>query len=245
MPARLPLGKAGLNVLFTRDLRPFRERKVRILNGAHTVAATLGLLCGLTTVDQCLDDPVVGRFLERVLRDEFLPSMDGDRREHSAYADTVAERFRNPFLAHRLASICLNSASKFVTRLLPSLRDYVSRKGKLPPLLTFSLAVLLVFYRHTGSAEASPVPARAAGAESHPAYTATDSDRFLAGFRAFWSGADTGGIPSADAVRSLLGDDRLWGADLDGCPGLTRELTARLRLLHGRGPRGAVRAVLG
>ena len=143
--ARIPLQKSGLEIVVTRDLRPYRTRKVRILNGAHTMSVLLGHLAGYVTVEQMLGDDVFCRYLEKGIAEEIIPSFEGEGL--SAYAASVFERFRNPFLNHKLLDISLNSVSKWKTRVLCSVKDDISRTGNCPPLLCFSLAGLIAFYK--------------------------------------------------------------------------------------------------
>lgn len=70
LPARLPLAQAGLDVIFTKDLKPYREQKVHLLNGPHTAMASLGLLAGLQTVEEVMKDADFSAFVRRLMDDE-------------------------------------------------------------------------------------------------------------------------------------------------------------------------------
>ena len=118
--ARLPFDRAGLNVIFTDDVTPYRIRKVRILNGAHTVMTPVGFLAGLNTVLECMQDSAVSRFVEDTIVEEIIPTLDRPADELQAYAAETLNRFRNPTIQHRLLSIALNSTSKWAVRVLPS-----------------------------------------------------------------------------------------------------------------------------
>ena len=146
----LPLTQAGLNVIWTSDLQPFRTRKVRILNGAHTMMALAAYLADLDTVRQCVEDPVLGGYVRRGAFDEILPLLPLPAEETRAFAEDVMERLANPFIKHNLISIALNSVSKYRVRVLPSLLEYRAANHRLPSALTFSLAALLAFYRGAG-----------------------------------------------------------------------------------------------
>ncbi|MCQ2396954.1 MAG: tagaturonate reductase [Lentisphaeria bacterium] len=143
----LPTAAAGLNVVFTQDLSPYRTRKVRFLNGAHTSSVLGAHLAGLTFVDEMVRDKTFGAFLRKVLFEEVLPTIALSEAEKRAYAESVLERFANPYAEHRLLSIALNSTSKWRVRVLPTLLDYIKIFGKLPPCLTQSMAFLVDFYR--------------------------------------------------------------------------------------------------
>ncbi|MCL2200816.1 MAG: tagaturonate reductase, partial [Oscillospiraceae bacterium] len=145
--AAFPLDRAGLPVVFTDDERPYRERKVRLLNGAHTSTVLAAYLMGLETVDEAMAQPAVRAFIEKTLYREIAPTVALPRDEVRAFADSVIERFENPFLAHQLLSIALNSVSKWKSRLLPTFKDSLFETGVLPDCITFSLAALAAFYR--------------------------------------------------------------------------------------------------
>lgn len=143
----LPLRKAGFNVVFTHDLTPYRIRKVRILNGAHTGMAVIGRQMGILTVRDAIEDALLGKFLRRLVYDEIVPHIPGDLQELERYADEVINRFRNPAIDHKLEAISLNSFSKFKVRVLTSLIDNMQSDGRVPKRLSFILASLLYYYR--------------------------------------------------------------------------------------------------
>ena len=141
-------GCDNLPILFTDDYRPFKQRKVRILNGAHTSFAMLAWLCGLDYVNESMRHPEIRTFVEQAIFHEIIPCLTLPAEELTAFANAVFERFENPFMKHALLSIALNSVSKWKARCLPSLLDYITKFGGLPECLTFSLAALIAFYRN-------------------------------------------------------------------------------------------------
>ena len=144
----LPFSKAGLNVIVTKDkLEMYRTRKVRILNGAHTSLVPYALLSGLDTVKSCMDDATMKEHIRKCVFDEIIPTLDLPKDELVDYANNVLTRFSNPYIKHYLSSIALNSVSKFKVRVLPSILEYNTRFGMLPPTLTFAFAKLIDFYR--------------------------------------------------------------------------------------------------
>ena len=148
LESELPFSTAGLNVIVTKDqLERYRTRKVRILNGAHTSMTPYALLCGLETVGDCIADEKMNAYLSSCLFEEIIPSLDMDRDELLDYAQNVLVRFSNPYIKHYLASISLNSISKFKVRVLPSILSYREKFGKIPSNLAFSMARLLEFYK--------------------------------------------------------------------------------------------------
>ena len=144
----LSFSSAGLNVIVTKDkLEMYRTRKVRILNGAHTSLVPYALLSGFDTVKSCVDDKVMREHIRKCVFDEIIPTLDLPKDELVEYAESVIERFENPYIKHYLSAIALNSVSKFKVRVLPSLLEYIKRYGKMPETLLFAFAKLIEFYK--------------------------------------------------------------------------------------------------
>ena len=144
---RLPADKAGLNVIYADDITPYKQRKVKILNGSHTAMVPVAYLSGIDTVREAVTDEYVGRFVRELANEEIKPTIDLPADEMDAFASAVMERFMNPFIRHELMSIALNSTTKFRTRLLPTYNDYRAKFGKSPKHILFSFASLVVFFR--------------------------------------------------------------------------------------------------
>ena len=142
----LPFNKAGYNVVWTDDVKPYKKRKVLILNGGHTSMVLGAYLYGLETVGECLKDETVSAFLKKCIFDEIVPTL-GNTETDINFGKAVLERFSNPFIKHMLLSIALNSVSKFQVRVLPTILEYKEKYGAYPPALTFSMAALIAFYR--------------------------------------------------------------------------------------------------
>lgn len=142
----LPLQKAGLNVIWTDDVKTYKKMKVRILNGAHTSLVFPSLLCNVQTVREGLEDKDLNTFLNACIFKYILPTL-GETEENSLFANAVLERFANPYIKHLWQSISLNSVSKFTARVLPTIIDYVKKNNVLPKTLVFSLACLIEYYK--------------------------------------------------------------------------------------------------
>lgn len=142
----LPLQEAGLNVVWTDDVTPYKKRKVRILNGGHTSLVTGAMLFGLETVGECLENETVRAYLEHNLFAEIVPTL-GNSDVDRQFAVDVLERFANPFVKHRLDSIVLNTVAKFETRVLPTILEHKEIFGDYPQGLVMSLASLIALYK--------------------------------------------------------------------------------------------------
>ena len=132
LESELPLKAAGVNVVYTPDMQPYRTRKVRFLNATHTTMVYRGLEKGFTEVAQCIADPEFNKFVRQVIFDEIFPTVNLPDAEKKEYAESVLERFANPFAHHQLKSIALNTIAKWKTRCLPVVCDYYKLYGKLP-----------------------------------------------------------------------------------------------------------------
>jgi len=234
----LPFHQAGLNVVWTDTLMPYRSRKVRLLNGAHTSGALAAYLSGLTTVREMMEDDVLGAHVRRTVFEEILPTVSLAEEERRAYAHAVLERFANPFIHHRLLDIALNSVSKWRVRVLPSLLDYVTHRAALPRNLVFSLAALFWFYRCVPNPDGG-----FSGTRDGAPYPVQDAPSVLQTFSQAWREADE--QTDLDAlVDGLLRDASLWGMDLTAVPGLCAATTANLRSIAARGAKSTA-ATLG
>ncbi len=233
-----PAAQAGLNVIWTDDLTPYRTRKVRLLNGPHTLMIAPALLAGKETVRESLDDPLIGEMVRRALFDEIIPTVDLPDEEKEAFARDVLERFRNPCIVHRLTSIALNGVSKWRVRVWPSLEAYAAGRSRLPPVLAFSLAALIALYRGTPAADGMLL-VRACGRS----FGIRDEAEVLAFLSGAWSEYnhthDLAGL-----CRKVLGDTRLWGQDLNTSPQLARAVAGHLDVIVQSGMRAAIEQVL-
>jgi tagaturonate reductase len=238
LASELPLEKAGLNVIWTDDLTPYRTRKVRILNGAHTAGALIAFQAGLSTVHEMMLDASLGTFVRQAVLDEILPTVPLANQEKREYAEAFFERFCNPFLKHALLSIALNSVSKWKMRVLPSVLDFLKANGRLPPALTFSLAALICFYRgqHSDSMELQ-------GRRGDSRYPIRDEPAALDFFEKSWA-AHGAGRSTRDLATAVLANRSFWDADLTTLPGLTEAVAAGLDAILEHGARDAVNMIL-
>lgn len=218
----LPFAEAGLPVVFTADQRPYRERKVRILNGAHTSSVLAGWLYGKDIVRDMMQDPVTGTFVRQAVQEEIAPQVPLDRADVDAFADAVFERFENPFIDHALLAISLNSVSKWKARVLPSLKDHYAKHGTLPKLLTFSFAALLAFYTADTLQDDGLHAKRADGTE----YAIRDDRDVLKFF------AENSARPAAEFVDAAAGRTDFWGEDLRNYTGFAHTVTAHLEKIR-------------
>jgi tagaturonate reductase len=211
----LPLREAGFNVIFADDVTPYRDRKVRILNGAHTATVLAAYQAGKNLVGECMKDPLIRGFMTRAIYDEVIPTLTLPRQELEEFAAAVFERFSNPFIKHALLSISLNSVSKYRARVLPSVEEYLAIKGRLPARLTFALAALITFYRGTEIRDGALI-----GDRGGNEYRIQDDIAILEIFATLWTGFDGSDEAIRTLTESVLQQEEWWGKDLRDLPGL-------------------------
>lgn len=223
----LRLDKLPLNIRLVDDIKPYKERKVAILNGAHTALVPVAFLAGLNTVGESMNDAQISRFVELAIAEEISPVLDLPQDELTSFAQAVLSRFRNPFIQHQLLSIALNGMTKYRTRILPQLLASQAKNQLLPPRLTFALAALLAFYRGERTGEVYPLQ---------------DDAHWLSRFSGLWSDVRNGSLPLIGLVETVLADEEHWGRDLNTVPGLTAKVTEQLQAIDDRGMRDALAA---
>lgn len=225
----LPIEKAGLNVKVVDDMTPYRTRKVRILNGTHTAMVPVAYLYGLETVGETVDHEIMGQYVRKLIFDEIVPTLDLPHDELVEFGNDIIERFQNPYVKHYLMSIALNSMSKYKTRDLTSLTEYLKRKGELPRKLVFSLAALIEFYK---------------GKRGNEDIKLADDEHILELYKNLWSECDGSESGLKTLVTKVLAYDRNWGMDLNEIEGLTQAVTDNLILIEKAGMKEAVKSVL-
>ena len=224
--AEFPADKAGLNVLFVPSEAPYHERKVTLLNGPHTVLSPAGYLSGLDTVKECVEDPQVGQFVRKVMYGELMETLNLPKEELQAFADSVVERFLNPYVKHFVTSIMLNSFPKYKTRDLPGLKTYLERKGELPKCLVLGLAAIITYYKGGKRGDVEIVP--------------NDDAAIVALLKDLWATGDLRKV-----AEGVLAAEFIWGENLNEIPGLTDLVVADLEIIQNEGMRAAVETVIG
>jgi tagaturonate reductase len=204
-----PAEKAGLSVKYVTDLAPYAIRKVRILNGAHTALVPVAYLRGIKTVRESVEDPFAGDFIRKAIYEEIIPTLDLPVEELRQFAGDVLERFQNPFIRHELKSIAMNSISKFRIRVLPTIKEYHKRSGKLPKRLVYSLAALIRFYKGDWNGELLPV---------------NDSSEIVETFKEIWNNHPAEAVP-----QLVLSSTTIWGEDLSRIEGLLERVKTSLQ----------------
>ena len=212
---KLPFEQTDLDVKIVEDMQPYRTRKVRILNGAHTAMVPFSLLYGNSTVKETVDEAFTGPFIRHLVFEEIIPTLKMEKAELEAFAEAVFDRFRNPFIKHQLASIALNSISKFKVRVLPSLLEYIQIQKELPMHLVFSFAALIRFYKGSWNGKDLPV---------------NDDATIVNALKNTWETNDY-----QQLAKEVLANQKYWDTDLSSIPGLSAAVAAALMCIDQQG----------
>ncbi len=224
-----PLPQAGLPVIYTDNQKPYKQRKVRILNGAHTSFVLASYLAGNDYVKESMEDRDICQFMMDTLYQEVIPTLTLPKEELEAFAQAVITRFNNPYVKHSLLAISLNSVSKWRARCMPSFLGYVEQKGELPAHLTFSLAALMAFYSSTRMEEGGLI-----GHRGEQEYKISDDASVLEFFR------DNSDKNAAEFVSVFLSREDFFGQDLRLVAGLEKAVAEYLQEIRELGMREAL-----
>ena len=231
----LPFEKAGLPILVVDDHTPYKQRKVRILNGAHTSMVLGAYLAGQNIVRCCMEDDVIRGFMNKAIYEEIIPTLDLPKEELTDFAAAVSERFNNPYIDHALLDISLNSTSKWKARVMPSVVEYGKRTGKLPACLTFSFAAYIAFY-HNGKEQGEGCLTGIRGEDSY----AIRDDQWVLDF--YYEHKDDDARAIAHAV---VNNERMWGTALAELPGFEEAVVSALERIEAVGMYEAMKEVQG
>jgi len=226
--------KVGMNVIFTDNQKPYKQRKVRILNGAHTSFVLASYLKGNDYVNQSMQDEIMKNFMLKTIHEEVIPTLTLPKEELEAFADAVVDRFNNPFIQHSLLAIALNSVSKWKARCLPSFLGYVEKYGKLPEHLTFSIASLMAFYSSTELTDGV-----LKGKRGDTVYDIKDDEAVLEFFR------DNSAKETREFVKAYLSNEAFHGQDLTKVAGLEDKVTEYLDAIRKEGMAKALETYFG
>lgn len=224
-----PLPDSGLPVIFTPNQKPYKQRKVRILNGAHTSFVLASYLCGNEIVKESMDDPHINCFMKQTLYEEVIPTLTLPKQDLEEFAAAVIDRFNNPYVKHSLLAISLNSVSKWRARCLPSFLGYLEKYHKLPTHLTFSLAALMAFYQGDEIKDGALI-----GSRDGSPYRIMDDEAVLEFFK------ENCHKDTSEFVQSFLSRKDFFGQNLGRIEGLKDALITYLEDIKENGMRNAL-----
>jgi tagaturonate reductase len=222
---------ANPSVMITKNITPYRERKLRILNGTHTISVGIALLCGKETVLEMMNDPLTSTFVETVVSQEIIPSLDIDHTKE--FAADVLNRFRNPFLRHKLYDITFQYTSKFKTRVLPIIRKYYEKHSSLPKRILFGFAAYLWFSRGVEMV-GSTIYGEIDTGKFRRRYLLQDD--FAPNLYQYWRYTNPYNFSEVIRfVKNVAADQDLWGMNLDGFTNFSSMVSRYLNAIIQRG----------
>ena len=234
----LPFRKAGLEdkVFVTPDMSPYKKRKVRILNGAHTGFVLGAYLSGEDIVRDCMNNETIKGFMNKMLYEEVIPTLPLDKDDLMNFAAAVQDRFNNPFVNHELMSISLNSTSKWRARNMPSFLGYIDVKGELPKCLTMSFAAYVAFFSNDIQElnDKGLVCRRPKGND----YVCSD-DRWVLEF--YYAHRNDS---AEDLIHAVMTNEQMWGQDLTKIEGFEAAAAAGLKMIREQGALAAFASCL-
>lgn len=228
----LTFAQADEGVIIEPNIEIYRELKLRLLNGTHTLSCGLAFLAGCETVKEAMDSEDVSAFISGILHKEIAPSIpyDVDMKVAQDFGNKVLDRFRNPHIRHQWINITVQYTSKIKMRCVPVLLKHYERSEKLPELFALGFAAYLCFLR----------PVRKEGQQYVGEWNGNSypiQDDLAESFYKRWQQHS-----ATEVVREVLADTSLWGADLTGLPGFLQAVTEKVNVILSAGVKVALNA---
>ncbi|MVN75145.1 tagaturonate reductase [Hymenobacter sp. HMF4947] len=221
-------------VIVQPDINQFRELKMRLLNGTHSLSCGLAHLCNVPTVRGAMDDACLSTYIRNLMLADLLPGIPYpiDEKVGQRFGMQVLDRFRNPAVEHRWLAITLNYSAKLRMRVLPDLLHYYQRFGAVPQYVALGFAAYLLFMHGTrqeggawlGEANGQPYPIQ---------------DEQAGYFADLWQR-----LPAVELVPAALSNQALWGTDLTTLPGFAEAVARYLLQMQQAGAAATLAAKL-
>lgn len=237
--ANIPFHQAGLNVKWG-DVTPYRKLKVSLLNAPHTMMFSIGYLSGLDTVYEVMEDNILSRYVKKSMDEEILPILPFDDKEKNEFAVSVLERFSNPFVKHALEDLGLNAIYKFKTRVLPLFLQWTEEKERIPRCMSFSLAALIKYYKPVKRIDDEHME----GQRRDKPYKIRDSKEAVKTLHEAWEKYDHTQQNTEQLVKTVLGNEALWGMNLCKVKGLKEEICEHLETMIQKGMEQSVKQLI-
>lgn len=215
--------KADKGIFIVPSISKFKELKLRLLNGTHTLSCGLAILAGFDTVKQAMADEAFANYISNLMQQEIAHSLENDDityQDAVDFASSVIDRFSNPSLEHQWQAITLNFTSKMQMRNMPLIRKYYSQKNEVPPLIALGLSAYIIFMNTTK--DGVNYTANVNGK------TYSIQDEFAEILYDYWQNPET-------AIDNILGDRRLWDKNLNNYPGFNAAIKNYIDLLQNAG----------
>ncbi|WP_338871094.1 tagaturonate reductase [Spirosoma sp. SC4-14] len=226
----LSFHRADDNVIIRPNIDLFRELKLRLLNGTHTLSCGLAFLSGFDTVREAMENDRMSAFISSVMMAELVPGIPYpiDEKTAQRFGFQVLDRFRNPFIEHRWLAITMQYSAKMHMRNVPTLLHYYEQLGVTPRYISLGFAAYLLFMKATHQQDEVWYGNR--NGESYPIYDAQASY-----FADLWTR-----LAPQELTQTVLQNTTLWGHDLSQLPGFAESVAAYLEQFLENGVQAAV-----
>ena len=202
--------KADETVIITPDINKYLELKLRLLNATHTFSCALAYLAGFDLVYESMREEAISKFITKLMLQEIAPCITGDTistEEAETFANSVIDRFCNPFIEHKWLGISVNYTAKIKMRCLPLMLGYYEKTGKMPSYMSAGFAAYILFTKPVEFTNGVYY-----GKAHEKKYKIDDNSAAL--FYKLWQQA-----PADVVTQKVLSDESLWGTDLTNIPG--------------------------
>lgn len=231
------------SIVIEEDIAFYRERKLRVLNGSHTISVPLAYLLGHEIVQDMMNDPLTSRFISEVVQQEIVPTVPADdTRLVAEFASEVLDRFRNPTIEHLLLNITVQESAKMQSRNVATLQRYYAQFKQVPARMALGFAAYLRFTKPTheeGGAYFGEVEIDG-GTLNYPI-----KDDRAAYYHQAWQSVTGSDAESVRAfVETVCADSDFWKADLSALPGWVDAVSGHLSVMLTKGVRAAAEQVL-
>ncbi|WP_183558984.1 tagaturonate reductase [Mucilaginibacter sp. SP1R1] len=221
----LSFSLADKGVVITPDIELFRELKLRLLNGTHTLSCAVAYLSGFRTVKEAMDDDEFTKFITRLAFNEILPAIPYkiDHAVATDFAGKVLDRFRNPYIRHEWLSISMQYTTKIKMRVIPLLLNHYTINNSAPECVALGFAAFIRFMRVKAGDNGQYT-----GTINDEEYKVTDSQAEY--FAKVWESNDINTV-----VQNVLKNKELWDADLSALPGFENAVIEQFNRINAKG----------
>ncbi|WP_025765042.1 tagaturonate reductase [Dyadobacter tibetensis] len=215
----LSFAKTDTGVVIAPDIDLFRELKLRLLNGTHTLASVWCFMNGQNTVRECMDAKDSAEFISEVMLEELAPAIPFpvDAKAAQEFGHQVLDRFRNPFIRHKLIDITVQCTAKMKMRNVPTLLNHYRKTDAVPMKIASGFAAFLQFMKPVKEEDGQYFGTR--NGEFYP--IRCDAADY---FNRQWKEHDH----PESLAQAVLSDENLWGANLAVLPGFADAVKASL-----------------
>ncbi|HSZ84661.1 MAG TPA: tagaturonate reductase [Puia sp.] len=232
---KLSFSQCDEGVIIAPDITKFRELKLRLLNGTHTLNCGLAVLAGFETVKDAMQNTYFKNFVKQLMLGEIAASVVNEQitiDDAIQFGNNVIDRFSNPFIEHLWLNITLQYTSKMLMRNVPILKKHYQQTDNVPECIALGFSGYILFMKSKKNAEGKFI-----GNNGISGYIINDDMAAILNEK--WNGKNIHAI-----VSDILGDENLWSMDLNSFPGFNEAVTKNIELLMKNGVKETMQKLL-